>query len=59
MEIRTFLPPFPDLVIGNFCIAAKTEFELDARASQAVKSLSLIPVPEIESHSKYNWVSFL
>ena len=40
-------------------MAAKTEFELDVRESQAVKSLSPLPVPEIESQSKYNLESFL
>ena len=59
VEIRTPPPPFLDLVLEKFCMAAKTEFELDARLSQAVKSLSPLPVPEIESQSKCNLVSFL
>ena len=59
VEIRTFPPSLPDLVIETFCMAAKTDFELDARGSQAVKSLSSLPVPEIESQSKCNLVGFL
>ena len=58
VEIKTFLPPFSDLVIEKICMAANTEFELDARASQAVQSLSSLPIPEIESQSKCNLVSF-
>ena len=35
-------------------MAAKTEFKSEAHASQAVKSLSSLPVPEKESKSKCN-----
>ena len=47
VEIRTFPPSLPDLVIETFSMAAKTDFDLDERESQAVKSLSPLPVPEI------------
>ena len=46
-------PPYSDLVIE------KTEYELDACASYAAKSLFSFPVPEIESHLRCNLVSFL
>ena len=40
-------------------MASKTEFKLDACTSEAVKSLLPFPVPDIESQSKCNLVSFL
>ena len=59
VEIRTFPPSLPDLVIETFSMAAKTDFDLDERESQAVKSLSPLPVPEIEPQSECTLVSFL
>ena len=55
VEIRTFPPSLPRFSNWKILLGCK----LDVRASQAVKSLSPLPVPEIESKSKWNLKSFL